>query len=106
MEKKTVQYSENWLKPAEKCQNPQNSPEYRGHGFQNSFIALPVPKNPMLEKTIFNLFSIRKKVRITISGTWWPSWIFGPTPKVPISEIELKVRKSAVFGTFWAPQKL
>ena len=59
---KQFKYSENWLKTAEKCENPPNSPKYRGHGFQNSFSALPVPKNPMLEKRILNLSPIGKKL--------------------------------------------
>ena len=61
---KQLKYSEKDLKTAEKCENPPNLSKYRGHGFQNSFIALPVSKNPMLEKRILN----RKKVSVTIQA--------------------------------------
>ena len=50
------------LKTAENTKNRRIQPKYRAHSFKNSFIALPVPENPMLEKRILKLSPIGKKL--------------------------------------------
>ena len=50
------------LKTAENAKNRRIQPKYRAHGFENGFIALPVPENPMLEKRILKLSPIGKKL--------------------------------------------
>ena len=50
------------LKNAENAKNRRIQPKYRAHGFENGFIALPVPENPMLEKRILKLSPIGKKL--------------------------------------------
>ena len=50
------------LKNAENAKNRRIQPKYRAHDFENSFIALPVPENPMLEKRILKLSPIGKKL--------------------------------------------
>ena len=50
------------IKNRRKYEKPPNSTKYRAHSFKNSFIALPVPENPMLEKRILNLSPIGKKL--------------------------------------------
>ena len=50
------------VKPAKNGQNRRIQPKYRAHHFENSFIAMPVPKNPMLEKRILDLSPIGKKL--------------------------------------------
>ena len=50
------------LKTAENAKNRRIQPKYRAHDFENSFIALPVPENPMLEKRILKLSPIGNKL--------------------------------------------
>ena len=55
-------YQEKCLKTAENEKNRWIQTKYRAHGFENGFIALPVPENPMLEKRILKLSPIGKKL--------------------------------------------
>ena len=50
------------MKNRRKSEISPNSPKYRARGFQNSFVALPVPINPMLGKGILMLSPIGKKL--------------------------------------------
>ena len=59
---KQLKYGKNWSKTAEISEISPNSPKYRAHGFKNSFNALPVAQNPMLEKRILDLSPIGKKL--------------------------------------------
>ena len=50
------------LKNRRKYEKRRIRPKYRAHHFGNSFIALPVHENPMVEKIILNLSPIGKKL--------------------------------------------
>ena len=53
--------------------NRRIQPKYRAHHFGNSFIAMAVPENPMIEKRILNLSPIEKKLGGSPETRWPPS---------------------------------
>ena len=57
-------YLEKCLKTAKNCKKRRIQPKYRAYHFEYSFIALPVPENPMIEKRILDLSPIGKKLGV------------------------------------------